>query len=95
MAIAGGHAGIDTAVASVAPKGDVFLVEDALLGGATADLEPLYVNGAVPTTCKTLYYELIQSVTDAGWPSQQWVTDGAKYFDLTKAPEELPPLGVP
>jgi nicotinamidase-related amidase len=94
VAIAGGHAGIAGAVAD-AGKMDVFLVEDALLGGGSTDLEPLYVAGAVPTTYKTLYYELIQSVSDAQWPSPQWVKDGAKYYDLTKAPEELPPLSVP
>jgi nicotinamidase-related amidase len=94
LAVAGGHAGIGTAVAALAGKVDVFLVEDTLVGGGAADLEPLYVNGAVPTTYKTLYYELTQSVSDAQWPSQQWVTDGNKYFDLTMAPEELPPLTV-
>lgn len=35
---------------------------------------------------------MIQSVSEAEWPSQQWVTDSNPYFDLTKAPEELPPL---
>lgn len=94
LAIAGGHSGIGTAVDALAGKVDVFLVEDTLLGGGSADLEPLYVKGAVPTTYKTLYYELTQSVSDAQWPSQQWVTDGAKYFDLTMAPEQLPPLTV-
>jgi hypothetical protein len=34
-------------------------------------------------------------VSDAQWPSQQWVTDGNEYFDLTMAPEQLPPLTVP
>jgi hypothetical protein len=92
LAVAGGHAGIGTAVAALAGKVDVFLVEDTLVGGGAADLEPLYVNGALPTTYKTLYYELTQSVSDAQWPSQQWVTDGNKYFDLTMAPEELPAL---
>jgi nicotinamidase-related amidase len=95
LAIAGSHTGIAAATAGLAGKVDVFLVEDVLLGGGNADLEPLYVAGAVPTTYKTLYYELIQSVDDAGWPSQQWVKDGAKYFDLTMAPESLPPIAVP
>lgn len=96
LAIAGGRAGIDEAVAGLAGKVDAFLVEDALLGAAPADLEPLYVGGAVPTTYKTLYYELTQSVADAEWPSQQWVTDGAaRYYDMTMAPEELPPAPVP
>jgi nicotinamidase-related amidase len=95
LAVTGGHQGIGQAVAGLGGKVDVFLVEDALLGGSVADLEPLYVAGAVPTTYKTLYYELIQSVDDAGWPSQQWVKDGAKYFDLTMAPESLPPIAVP
>jgi isochorismate hydrolase len=95
LAIAGGHAGIGAAVDALAGKVDAFLIEDTLLGGGSADLEPLYVRGAVPTTYKTLYYELTQSVSDAQWPSQQWVTDGARYFDLTMAPESLPPLAVP
>jgi hypothetical protein len=94
LAVAGAHAGIAAAVAALAGKVDVFLVEDTLVGGGAAELEPLYVNGAVPTTYKTLYYELTQSVSDAQWPSQQWVTDGTKYFDLTMAPEQLPPLMV-
>lgn len=33
--------------------------------------------GSVPTTYKTLSYELTQSVSDAQWPSPQWVTGGA------------------
>jgi hypothetical protein len=92
LAIAGGRPGIDAEVAALAGS-DVFLVDDALVG--TADLEPLYAKGAVPTTYKTLYYELIQSVDEAGWPSPQWVADGARYYDLTQAPEDLPPLFVP
>lgn len=95
LVVAGGRAGIAQVVAGLGGKVDVFLVEDALLGGAAADLEPLYVAGAVPTTYKTLYYELIQSVDDAGWPSQQWVKDGSRYYDLTMGPEQLPPLTVP
>jgi hypothetical protein len=50
------------------------------------------VKGAVPTTYKTLYYEMIQSVNDAQWPSPQWVTDSNPYYDLTQQPEQLPPL---
>lgn len=95
MAVAGGRAGIGAAASDLARKGDVFLVEDALVGGTGADLEPLYEGGSVPTTYKTLYYELTQSVSDAEWPSRQWVVDGAHYFDLTKAPEDLPPLLAP
>lgn len=92
LAVAGGHRGIAEAVLDLVGKVDVFVVEDALLGGGATDLEPLYVAGAVPTTYKALYYELIQSVDDAGWPSQQWVRDGSRFFDMTIAPEELPPL---
>ena len=92
LVVAGGRSGLDAVVTELQKGGDVFLVEDALFGGASADLEPLYVKGAVPTTYKTLYYEMIQSVNDAQWPSQQWVTDSNPYFDLTKSPEELPPL---
>jgi nicotinamidase-related amidase len=92
LAFAGGRAGIAAAVAELGKGGEVFLVEDALFGGAAGDLEPLYGKGAVPTTYKALYYEMIQSVSEAQWPSQQWVTDKNPYFDLTQAPEELPPL---
>jgi nicotinamidase-related amidase len=95
LVVAGGRQGIAQAVAGLGGKVDVFLVSDALLGGGAADLEPLYVTGAVPTTYKALYYELIQSVDDAGWPSKQWVTDGARYYDMTMAPEELPQLRAP
>lgn len=64
----------------------------ALFGGAAGDLETLYVKGAVPTTYKTLYYEMIQSVNDAQWPSPQWLTRSDPYYDLTQSPEELPPV---
>ncbi|MDF2693232.1 MAG: hypothetical protein K0S65_1615 [Labilithrix sp.] len=92
LAIAGGHAGLEDLVAGLKPNADVFLVEDALFGGGSGALEPLYLGGAVPTTYKTLYYEMIQSVDEAQWPSKQWLTDFERYFDLTQAPEELPPL---
>jgi hypothetical protein len=92
IAIAGGRGDLGAAVTSLGTGTDVFLIEDALFGGAAGDLESLYVKGAVPTTYKTLYYEMIQSVSDAQWPSQQWVTRSNPYFDLTQAPEELPPI---
>ena len=95
LAVAGGHAGVSAVVTGAKTAGaDVFLVEDALVGGGSSDLKPLYQGGAVPATYKTLYYELIQSVDKGQWPSQQWVTDGNRFFDLTKAPEELPPLTI-
>src|SRR5262249_7287655 len=94
MAIAGGRAGIASVATSLATAGDVFVVEDTLVG--TDDLEALYASGAMPSTYKSLYYELIHSVDDAGWPSQQWVADGTRYYyNATMAPEELPPLTVP
>lgn len=92
VAIAGSRLGIAKAVSDLGASTDTFLVEDTLVGGAAGDLEPLYVAGAVPSSYKTLYYELIQSVSDAEWPSPQWVTNGAKYYDLTMAPETLPQL---
>lgn len=95
LAIAGGHTSLAQTVDALKKSVDVFVVEDSLLGGSANELEPLYVGGAVPTTYKTLYYELTQSVSDAQWPSQQWVTDGkARYYDMTMAPEELPPLSL-
>jgi nicotinamidase-related amidase len=102
LAVAGAHDGVAQAVAALAKDADVFVLEDALLGSTASELEPLYLAAsgaralAVPSTYKTLYYELIQSVDDAGWPSQQWVIDGQSYYyNATKAPEELPPLVVP
>jgi nicotinamidase-related amidase len=92
LAIAGGSADLPKTVAAL--SGDVFLLEDALFGVGSADLEPLYLAGAIPSTYKTLYYELIQSVDDGGWPSQDWVARDNPYFDLTSAPEDLPPLAV-
>lgn len=95
IAIAGGRTGVAQVIAGLAGT-ETFLVEDALVGGAAGDFEPLYVAGtAVPSTYKTLYYELIQSVSDAQWPSQQWVSDGNKYYDMTMAPETLPQIATP
>jgi nicotinamidase-related amidase len=97
LAFAGSHAGAGSAATTLVQSGvDVFMLEDILYSGTSADLESSYVAGAVPSTYKTLYYELIHSVVDAGWPSQQWVKDGvAKYYDATLAPEELPPIPGP
>lgn len=92
VVVAGGRSGLDAPVTELAKGGEVFLMDDILLGGAAADLEPLYVKGAIPSTYKMLYYEMIQSVNDAQWPSQQWVTDSSPYFALTQSPEELPPI---
>jgi hypothetical protein len=96
LAVFGGHAGAREAAATLRQGGtDVFLVTDALIGGTHASLEPAYVEGAIPTTYKSLYYELTRSVSDAEWPSPQWVTDAERYFDRTQAPEDLPPIGEP
>ena len=90
LAFAGGRAGLGAASAAAAKGAEVFLVEDALLG--VADLSSIEAGGAVPTTYKSLYYELIQSVDEREWPSQEWVARSNPYFDLTQAPEELPPV---
>jgi nicotinamidase-related amidase len=97
LALAGGHAGVRETAASLRAQGplggvEVFLLEDTLIGGTATDLEPAYADGAVPSTYKTLYYELTRSVNDAEWPSRQWVTDANRYYDLTSAPEDLPPI---
>jgi len=95
VAIAGGRSHLQQMVDELRSQGDVFLVEDTLFGGGSAELEPLYAGGAIPTTYKSMYYELTVSVDDREWPSQQWVEDGETYYDLTKAPEDLPHLTVP
>jgi nicotinamidase-related amidase len=97
LVIAGGKAGLTDAVNAFKAEGkDVFLISDTLVGSTGADLEPLYANGAIPSTYKTLWYELTISVNDAEWPNQQWVTDGnAGFFNRTKAPEQLPPITTP
>ncbi|HEY8074084.1 MAG TPA: isochorismatase family protein [Labilithrix sp.] len=96
LALAGGRDGIGALAATLASGGvaDVFVLDDVLVG--TADLAPLYARGAMPSTYKSLYYELIHSVDDSQWPSQEWVTRGASYYyDATMAPESLPPLAGP
>jgi nicotinamidase-related amidase len=91
VAVAGGSKDLASAVSGLGS--DVWIVSDAIVG--SDDFESLYASGAVPSTYKSLYYELTVSVDDRGWPSQQWVQDGiAKYWDLTKAPEDLPPLSL-
>ena len=94
LAIAGAHDGVNAEATQLRQSGlDVFMLEDILIGGNSVDLEPAYVAGAIPSTYKTLYYELTHSVDDSGWPSQQWVIDGQNmYWSLTLAPEELPPV---
>ncbi len=95
LAISGASSTAVSAAATLGSSGkDVFLLEDILFGATSATLEPAYEAGAVPSTYKTLYYELIHSVDDAGWPSQQWVADGKTkgYYNATLAPEELAPI---
>lgn len=91
VAVAGGSRGLAETVAALGV--DAWIVSDAIVGSDA--FEPLYARGAVPSTYKSLYYELTVSVDDGGWPSAQWVKDGnAKYWDLTQAPEDLTPLSL-
>lgn len=90
LAIAGGRNGVAGLAATLAKTNEVFLPTDVLVG--TTDLEAVIAGGAVSTTYKSLYYELMQSVDDAQWPSAQWVTNSNPYYDLTQAPEDLPQL---
>lgn len=92
IVLAGGHEGIAEAASNLRQSGEVFIVEDAVFGVGGAELEPLYASGIIPTTYKSFYYEMTVSVNDAEWPSQNWVTAADPYFNLTTAPEELPPL---
>lgn len=93
LAIAGGASGAAKLAVKLRGLGaEVFLVEDALVGSETSSFEPAYAAGAVPTTYKSTYYELTRSVDEREWPSPDWVAAGRRYFDLTSAPEDLPPL---
>jgi hypothetical protein len=72
-------------------------MEDAVLaqGSALAQkemLKPLFAGGLVPTTYKSFYYEMTQSVNLAEWPSQKWVQKYDEYYSITQAPEDLPPI---
>lgn len=76
---------------------DVFVMEDALLAEGSADaqktlLQPLFDQGLVPTTYKSFYYDMTKSVDLSQWPSQSWLDNFDKYYNMTQAPEDLPPM---
>lgn len=76
---------------------ELFVMEDALLTQGSAAqqstaLAPLFDAGLVPTTYKTFYYEMTRSVDLDEWPSEDWVARLDEYWDITQAPEDLPPI---
>lgn len=97
LLVAGTDAGVEGALGAWMEGRQVFVMEDALLatgaGGAQeAALAPFYEQGLVPTTYKTFWYEMTQSVEPSEWPSSEWTAKIDEYWDITQAPEDLPPI---
>ena len=64
----------------------------APLDAQTQVLAPYYQAGMVPTTYKSFYYDMTKSVDLNQWPSPVWVQRFDQFYDITQAPEDLPPL---
>jgi nicotinamidase-related amidase len=97
LVVAGTDAGIDGALGGWMDGREVFVMEDALLatgaaGAQEAALAPFFEQGLVPTTYKTFWYEMTQSVDPAEWPSPEWTAKIDEYWDITQAPEDLPSI---
>jgi nicotinamidase-related amidase len=97
LVFAGTDGSLADAITSTQGSHQVFVMEDALLALDSPDaqttlLAPFYAAGIVPTTYKSFYYDMTKSVDPAGWPSQVWVQRFDPYFDMTSAPEDLPPM---
>ncbi|MEJ7727648.1 MAG: isochorismatase family protein [Polyangiaceae bacterium] len=97
LTVAGTDAGIDGALGAWMDGRQVFVMEDALLttgspGAQETALAAFYEQGLVPTTYKTFWYEMTQSVDTAQWPSSTWTAKIDEYWDITQAPEDLPSI---
>jgi nicotinamidase-related amidase len=94
-------AGTDGSLAGAMPgwmaSHKLFVMEDALLSLGTPAaqkeaLQPFFDQGLVPTTYKSFYYDMTKSVDLAQWPSPVWVQKYDEYYQITQAPEDLPPI---
>lgn len=97
LVVAGTDGGLSDALTSWKASHQLYVMEDALFSMSSPDaqkamLEPFYAGGIVPTTYKSFYYDMTKSVDPSGWPSQVWVQRFDPYYDLTMAPEDLPPM---
>jgi len=97
LVVAGTDGGVADVLSSLGASHQLFLMEDALLSlGTAADqkatLASFFEAGLVPTTYKSFYYGMTRSVDPGQWPSQTWVQRFEPYYDLTLAPEDLPPM---
>jgi hypothetical protein len=97
LVFAGTDASLDDAVSAWMDSRELFVMEDGLLTQGSASqqkdmLAPFFDQGLVPTTYKSFYYDMTKSVNPAEWPSQAWVARFDEYYDITQAPEDLPPI---
>jgi nicotinamidase-related amidase len=97
LVIAGTDAGLAGALSGWIGGYTLFVMEDGLLSPSTPAalteaLEPFFDAGLVPITYKSFYYEMTRSVDLGQWPSTSWVSRFDEYFDITQAPEDLPPM---
>lgn len=97
LVFAGTDASLEGAMSAWMDSRELFVMEDGLLAQGSAAqqtdmLAPFFERGLVPTTYKSFYYDMTKSVNPAEWPSQAWVQKLDEYWNLTQAPEDLPPL---
>lgn len=97
LVFAGTDGGLADSMSAWMSSRQLFVMEDALLARGTPAaqkemLAPFFDGGLVPTTYKSFYYDMTQSVDPAEWPSQQWVQKFDEYYPITQAPEDLPPI---
>jgi len=97
LVFAGTDGGLAASMTTWMKSHELFVMEDALLAEDTpaaqkAMLQPFFDDGLVPTTYKSFYYEMTKSVDLAEWPSQTWVQKFDEYYNITQAPEDLPPI---
>ncbi|MCA9673032.1 MAG: isochorismatase family protein [Myxococcales bacterium] len=94
VVFAGTDQGLAAQVASYGAARVSFLLEDGLVApsGTTSNaLEPLYQQGAVPLTYKSLYYGVTKAVFPDTWP-QTWITRDSVFYNKVQPPESLPPI---
>jgi hypothetical protein len=77
--------------ASLMRRYTVYLLEDCLFGANSQSVEHLYARNAIPSTLKSLYYELKQDVDGSGLP-RSWHERRNEFKDRFVEPEKWPPL---